>query len=91
MTVGGDKLDCTYATVLPAGTIIESKFIVNSVTPDHKKYNSKFCAIYIKDFAKLQVQWVDDNMKWLKTIEFIKLDSFNCIKTVDKIKDLSNF
>ena len=50
MTVGGDKLDYTSDTTLPAASLVETKLIVNSVISDHAKHNSKFCAIDVKDF-----------------------------------------
>ena len=50
MTVGGDKLDYPDETASPAASLIETKLIINSVISDHAKYNSKFCAIDLKDF-----------------------------------------
>ena len=50
MTVGGDKLDYTSETASPAASLIETKLIINSVISDHSKFNSKFCAIDLKDF-----------------------------------------
>ena len=50
MTVGGDKLVYDNDTGLPTASILESKLLANSVISDHKKHNSKFCAIDLKDF-----------------------------------------
>ena len=50
MTVGGDKLEYPDETASPAALLIETKLIINSVISDHSKFNSKFCAIDLKDF-----------------------------------------
>ena len=50
MTVGGDKLSYDDDTGSPTASLIEAKLLANSVISDHKKYNSKFCAIDLKDF-----------------------------------------
>ena len=50
MTVGGDKLSYDNDTGSPTASLLEAKLLANSVISDHKKYNAKFCAIYLKDF-----------------------------------------
>ena len=50
MTVGGDKLEYPDETASPAASLIETKLIINCVISDHSKFNSKFCAIDLKDF-----------------------------------------
>ena len=50
MTVGGDKLSYDEDTGSPTASILETKLLANGVISDHKKYNSKFCAIDLKDF-----------------------------------------
>ena len=50
MTVGGDKLSNDEDTGSPTASILETKLLANSVISDHKKHNSRFCAINLKDF-----------------------------------------
>ena len=50
MTAGGYKLSYDDDTDSPTVSILETKLLANSVISDHKKHNSKFCAIYLKDF-----------------------------------------
>ena len=50
MTVGGDKLSYDDDTGSPTASLLEAKLLANSVILDHKKHNSKFCAIDLKDF-----------------------------------------
>ena len=50
MTIGGDKLDYHEDTASPTASLFETKLLINSVISDHKRYNSKFCSINIKDF-----------------------------------------
>ena len=50
MTVGGDKLSYDDDTGSSTASILETRLLANSVISDHKKHNSRFCAIDLKDF-----------------------------------------
>ena len=50
MTIGGDKLSYDDETGSPTASLLEEKLLANSVISDHKKHNSKFCTIDLKDF-----------------------------------------
>ena len=50
MTVGGDKLSYDDDTGSLTASLLEAKLLANSVISDHKKHNSRFCAIDLKDF-----------------------------------------
>ena len=71
MIVGGDKLEYPYSTVSPTALIIKAKLIANNKTSDHKKYNSKFCAIYLKDYFLItpmeQAEYVRIHKKYITT------------------------
>ncbi len=50
MTVAGDKFSYDDETGSPTASLLEAKLLANSVISDHKKHNSKFCTIDLKDF-----------------------------------------
>ena len=49
LTIGGDRLDCTFDTASPAASLLESKLLINSVISDAPK-NARFMTLDIKDF-----------------------------------------
>ena len=50
MTVGGDKLEYPHDITSSTTALLDTKLIINSTILDHKRFGSKFCSIYIKDF-----------------------------------------
>ena len=49
LTIGGDKLDCTFDTASPAASLLETKLLLNSVISDAAK-GARFITLDIKDF-----------------------------------------
>ena len=49
LTIGGDRLDCTFDTANPAASLLETKILVNSVISDANK-GACFLTLDIKDF-----------------------------------------
>ena len=88
MTIGGDKLDYHDDTASPAASLLETKFLINSVISDHKNHNSKFCSIDIKDFFS-QHLWTDRNIyEYIKNIFPMNLKQFTNYKTKYIMMDL---
>ena len=49
LTIGGDKLECTFDTASPAASLLETKLLLNSVISDAAK-GARFLTLDIKDF-----------------------------------------
>ena len=49
LTIGGDRLDCTYETASPAASLLETKLLLDSVISDANR-GARFLTLDIKDF-----------------------------------------
>ena len=72
MTVGGDKLSYDNDTGSLTASLIEAKLLANSVISDHKKYNSKFCAIDLKYFFEHTYGRACSPMAYLHTEAYLQ-------------------